>query len=244
MILSYARVSTEAQAAEDATSIGEQQRKIMAVAQLRGVTHLDVQTYVDPGVSGSVPLKERPAGARMLEEARKGDIIIATKLDRLFRSASDALVTVERLQEQGVHVILVDMGIDPVTANGPAKLFFTMLSAFAEFERGRILERMGDGRKAKVRVRGHIGGDAPYGWRVVGRGRGAALEPVEAEQDVIRRVFDLGQKFSPAGIVRALNLELIPTRKGKPWTIMQVCRIMDRQLRLQRLGKTDEVHYG
>src|SRR5579864_3222537 len=134
MLLAYCRVSTTEQAADGTTSLEEQERKARAVALARGVDRFDVVIYSDPGVSGSIPLAARPEGARLLSDARPGDIIVAAKLDRLFRSASDALATVRALQDRKVDVILVDLGTDPVGASSTARLFFGMLSVFAEFE--------------------------------------------------------------------------------------------------------------
>src|SRR5271156_1644951 len=171
MILAYGRVSTADQAADGTTSISEQVRKAKAIADLRGASSFDFITFTDEGVSGSIPLAERPAGQEMLQAAKKGDIIVAAKMDRLFRSASDALNTAEALKARGVDLVLVDMGTSPVTENGTAKMFFGMLALVAEFERGRIAERMQDGRKGKKQRNGHLGGIAPYGFKVVGSKR-------------------------------------------------------------------------
>ena len=62
----------------------------------------------DGGVSGSVPLAERPEGKRLLEAVEKGDVIITAKLDRAFRSAADALGTLGRKRSQALaqgHVV-------------------------------------------------------------------------------------------------------------------------------------------
>jgi DNA invertase Pin-like site-specific DNA recombinase len=48
------------------------------------------------------PLAERPEGKRLRETARSGDVIITARLDRAFRSAADALGTLEELKDQGV----------------------------------------------------------------------------------------------------------------------------------------------
>lgn len=231
MILSYARVSTLEQAADGTTSLQEQERKIRALAQMRGVDSFEVIPYVDAGVSGSIPLKERPAGAKMLAEAVSGDIICASKLDRIFRSASDALVTVERLAEQKISLILIDLGTDPVNQNGMAKLFFSMLSAFAEFERGRIAERMTDGRRGKRARNGHVGGSPPYGYRVVGSGREARYEAVPEEQEVIKEATQLWKKgIRPAAVLKELHAKGFRTRKGSEFTITQIQRAVERVL--------------
>jgi len=231
MILAYSRVSTDEQAADGTTSLQEQERKIRALAQMRGVDPFEVIAYTDAGVSGSIPLLERPAGAKMLSEAAAGDVICASKLDRVFRSASDALVTVERLAERKISLILLDFGTDPVNQNGIAKLFFTMLSAFAEFERGRIAERMTDGRRCKRERNGHTGGSPPYGYRVVGSGREARLEEVPEEQEVIREAARMRSAgIKPAVVVKELHAKGYRTRKGSEFTITQIQRAVERVL--------------
>ncbi len=186
MIFGYLRCSTMEQGADDRTSLAEQERRIRGVAMMMGQSNLTI--IRDVGVSGSVALSDRPAGGQMYGMLQPGDVLVAAKMDRLFRSASDALTTVETLHAKNVKVILVDMGIEPVTDGGPAKMFFTMLAAFAEFERWRTRERTADGRRGKAARGGHIGGDAPYGWTKVGTGRAAELVENDAEQTVIETI--------------------------------------------------------
>ena len=61
-------------------------------------------------------------------------------------------------------------------------MFFGMLALVAQFERERIAERTAEGRVAKRKAGGHIGGTAPFGFRKVGEGRAARLEPVPEQQ--------------------------------------------------------------
>lgn len=225
MILSYARVSTIEQAADGATSLGEQARRNKAVASLRGAASFDLVEYSDRGISGSVPLAQRPAGARMLTDAKPGDVIVASKLDRLFRSAIDALQTAKDLAERKIDLILVDLGTEPVTSNGTAKMFFGMLSLVAEFERERIAERMTDAKKAKRKAGGHVGGCAPYGYRVVGVKREARLEVDPAEQEIVQTVKSLW-RGTPPGVVEKKVAELgLRDRAGSPFRIVQLRRI-------------------
>jgi DNA invertase Pin-like site-specific DNA recombinase len=64
-------------------------------------------------------------------------------------------------------------------------MFFGMLALVAEFERERTRERLADGRGAKRAAGGHIGGSAPFGYRKLGAGRSAHLEPIPEQQDAI-----------------------------------------------------------
>jgi DNA invertase Pin-like site-specific DNA recombinase len=121
------------------------------------------------------------------------------------------------------------MGTHPVTENGTAKMFFGMLALVAEFERGRIAERMEDGRNGKRRRNGHLGGVAPYGYCVVGSKKDSKLEPVAEEQPVLSKVLDLAAHGQTSWtITKLLNEEGVRNRVGKPFECFQVKRIIDR----------------
>ncbi len=103
MLLGYVRVSTAEQAADDRSSLENQEKIIRGFAMAKGFSQFDTSVYSDPGVSASIPLRQRPAGKELLETAKAGDTIIASKLDRMFRSASDALSMLEvfKAMEEG-----------------------------------------------------------------------------------------------------------------------------------------------
>jgi putative DNA-invertase from lambdoid prophage Rac len=112
--------------------------------------------------------------------------IIAAKLDRLFRSALDALKVVEELKARTVALHLLDLGGD-ISGNGLSKLFLTIAAAFAEAERDRI-ERIGQ-VKADQKARGrYLGGKVPFGFR---RDDDGDLVRHEAEQEAIREMVAL-----------------------------------------------------
>jgi putative DNA-invertase from lambdoid prophage Rac len=180
----YARVSTWKQA-NDGESLEVQERKIAGYATILGV---EVErTFVERGVSGSRPLAERPEGRALLAALQPGDTVITPKLDRMFRSALDALAVLGELRKRGVSLHMIDLGGD-VTGNGISKLLFTILSAVAEAERDRTRERISE-VKADQRKRGRfLGGSVPFGWRRDGNG---GLVPVPTEQDAIQRIHAL-----------------------------------------------------
>lgn len=180
-VFGYARVSTTRQA-----SVGEsldvQQRTIAGYTLMHGLAV--ERTFVERGVSGSTPLGERPEGAALLAAAKAGDTIITPKLDRMFRSALDALDVLARLKARGVSLHMIDLGGD-VTGNGISKLVFTILSAVAEAERDRTRERIAEvKRDQKARSR-FLGGSVPFGWHV---GDNGELVEDAGEQAAIRHM--------------------------------------------------------
>lgn len=177
----YTRVSTTEQA--DGNSLDAQRSMLHAL----GVD--DAHIFEDAGVSGSVPLDQRPQGAALLAALKRGDVVVAAKLDRAFRSALDALYRVDALRTAGVDVILADISpTSPVTQNGAGGMFFKIMAAVADFERERVLDRMAEGRRAKKARGGHIAGSRPFGYTVVGHGKAAMLEPIPEEQTAIARM--------------------------------------------------------
>lgn len=183
-VYGYARVSTGRQASEG-ESLDVQRRMIEGYAHMHGLD-LD-RVIVEEGVSGSIPLDQRPAGGDMLAKLNDGDIVIAAKLDRCFRSALDALTVVEQLKQRGVKLHLLDLGGD-IAGNGLSKLFLTIAAAFAEAERDRIRERVSQS-KADQRQRGrYLGGRRPFGWQIDSDG---ALVEDAAEQEMIAEMVDM-----------------------------------------------------
>lgn len=183
-VYGYARVSTAEQV--EGTSLGSQERRVRAIAEYRGESMLCC--FVDEGVSGSVPISERPKGKLLMGTLCPGDVVIASKLDRMFRSAQDALEWFNLFKQKGIKLILCDMGTDPVTENGVSKLMFSMLAAMAEFERDRLLERLSEGKKAKDASGGWNGGKPPFGYMIEGTGKTARCVPDPALANALMRL--------------------------------------------------------
>jgi putative DNA-invertase from lambdoid prophage Rac len=186
-VYGYVRVSTDRQA-DEGESLGTQQRVIDGYAMMNVLT-LD-SIFVERGVSGSKPLGERPEGARLLAGLKSGDVLITPKLDRMFRSALDALEVLGRLKDRGISLHMIDLGGD-VTGNGVSKLVFTILSAVAEAERDRIRERIRDVKADQRKRQRYLGGIVPFGWRI---GEDGTLVEVLEQQRAIQRIVELRRK--------------------------------------------------
>ncbi len=129
----YARVSTTAN-----QSVEMQLRDLQELATRRGLEI--VGEYCDEGVSGAKG--SRPALDRMLADAHAGKFkaILVWKLDRLGRSLLHLVRLLEDLRRIGIELVSFSEGLDFTTTTG--KLLFQIISAFAEFERDCIRERV------------------------------------------------------------------------------------------------------
>lgn len=182
-VYGYVRVSTGRQV-EDGESLDVQERTIRGYAMMKG---LDEPTFFrEEGVSGSKPFMTRPAGASLLDAVRPGDVIVGAKLDRMFRSAIDALAMLERFRRDRIGLHLIDLGGD-VGSDMVAKLVFTILAAVAEAERERIRERISDVKSDQAKRGRYLGGTVPFGWRSDDDG---LLVPVPAEQHARARIIE------------------------------------------------------
>lgn len=127
----YARVSTLDQEPEN------QLQELRQYVGARGWTAVE---YVDRGVSGAKD--RRPALDQLVADARrrKVDVLLCWRLDRLGRNLRHLVVLLEDLHATGVAFVSLNEGIDATTPAG--KLQLHILAALAEFERGRIRERV------------------------------------------------------------------------------------------------------
>src|ERR1700726_1983406 len=156
----YLRVSTEEQ--RERQSIATQREfaeRYCALHQL----HVS-NVYADDGVSGTVPLHLRPAGARLLPDARlhRFDELLVYRLDRLGRDTRLTLQAVAELEQCGVRVKSLTEEVDTATASG--RLMLTLLSGFAAHEREVIRERSLAGTQRVAARGGWVGGMLPYGY--------------------------------------------------------------------------------
>jgi DNA invertase Pin-like site-specific DNA recombinase len=139
----YARVSTSG-----GQSVDMQLLDLRELAKRRDFEL--VGEYCDEGVSGSQ--ESRPALDALLRDARrrKFDAVLVWKLDRLGRSLVHLVRLLQDLRALGVELISFSEGLDFTTTTG--KLLYQVISAFAEFERDCIRERVTAGlRNARAK---------------------------------------------------------------------------------------------
>jgi site-specific DNA recombinase len=162
----YTRVSTENGLEQEFNSLDNQREA--SEAYIRSQAHegwkLIRDRYDDGGFSGGS--MERPALAKLLDDvrARRVDVIVVYKVDRLTRSLADFAKLVELFDEHDVSFISVTQAFNTTTSMG--RLTLNMLLSFAQFEREITGERIRD-KVAASKKRGiWMGGAVPFGYRV------------------------------------------------------------------------------
>ena len=138
MVIGYARVSTDEQSNE---------------AQLRELKKAGAKRIYQEKMSGGTTA--RPELERCLDRLEEGDTFIVWRLDRLGRSLTDLLKTVNDLEKRKVTFISVMEKFDTSTVGG--RFIFHVFASLSEFERGLIRERTKSGLAA-AKARGRLGG--------------------------------------------------------------------------------------
>ncbi|SLK19649.1 Site-specific DNA recombinase [Enterobacter sp. NFR05] len=130
----YCRVSTSEQTTEN---------QIVAIRQA-GYDILDSRV-ISETVSGGAQAMQRKTFADMVtHKLEKGDRLVVLKLDRLGRDNIDVQQTIAMLVDKGIDVVSLDLPVRNL-ASAEGKLMLQMFSAFAEFEKSRIIERTKEG---------------------------------------------------------------------------------------------------
>jgi site-specific DNA recombinase len=211
----YMRVSTEDQA--DRGTIEAQRDFLRQFASLYQLPVAD--EYADDGVTGTLPLGERPEGQRLLQDAEAGRFgsVLVYRLTRLGRSLKALTEAHETLSRYGVTIRSATEPFDTSTPIGT--FLFQLLGSLAELDRAQMLEQLSRGRDRVARNGKWTGGLVPYGYTVDGDG---CLTPSQrlvdvlgmTEADVVRDLFQrLAAGSSAVGEAGRLNALDVPTTR-------------------------------
>ena len=142
-IAAYIRVSTDQQTTE------LQRRELLEFIEKRGWQVYRI--YEDFGLSGTNG--NRPALKELLKDAKskRFDVVMCWKMDRLFRSLKDLIITLQDFSELGIEFVALKENIDLTTSSG--RLLMQIIGAMGEFEASLIRERVMSGL-ANARAKG------------------------------------------------------------------------------------------
>ena len=197
----YTRVSTEQGLEQDFNSLDAQREACEAYinSQAHEGWRLARDRYDDGGFSGGS--MERPALQKLLidVQARRIDVIVVYKVDRLTRSLADFAKLVETFDAHGVSFVSVTQSFNTTTSMG--RLTLNVLLSFAQFEREVTGERIRDKISASKKKGMWMGGVVPLGYLVEER----ALRIVEEHAAIVRSLF---RGYLEAGSVVRLKQRL------------------------------------
>jgi len=206
----YTRVSTQIQV-NDGVSLDVQERQLLSAANLAG--YEDIEIVREEGRSGK-SISGRPALSDALKRLDEGKAkaLFVTRLDRLARSTKDFLSIIDRANNNGWRLVMLDQNLD--TSSYQGRFVVTIMSALAEMERGIIAERQKDVHKDR-RSRGIV-------WGVDMGPRNKTSDEIKER---IRHERSIGKSYRL--IATNLNADGIPTQNGGKWYATTVKNISD-----------------
>ncbi len=188
----YTRVSTDQGLDQEFNSLDAQYDA--ASAYIKSQAHagwtLIRSRYDDGGYSGGST--DRPDLQKLLEDirARKIDVIVVYKVDRLTRSLADFAKLVELFDAHGVSFVSVTQQFNTTTSMG--RLTLNVLLSFAQFEREVTSERIRDKIAASKRKGLWVGGNLPCGYEMKDGKIAIVEEEAKFVRSIYRRYLELG----------------------------------------------------
>ena len=128
--IAYIRVSSQRQV-DEGVSISSQDRNIKNYVLFKTLSLAEEDILIEEGVSGGIPLWERPKGRLLKQRLTTGEYshLIIMKLDRAFRLTTDMLSTVDELAAADISLHIVDMNGEPVdTSSSMGRFFLTIMA--------------------------------------------------------------------------------------------------------------------
>lgn len=193
--VAYMRVSSEEQ--KQRQTITTQHEQIERYSLKHEIAVADF--YADDGISGTIPIDQRPEGRRLIADARAGKLkrLLVYKLDRLGRDALVTLSAIDALDQCGVEIVSITQNLDLKTPHG--KFMAVIDCGVSGYERDTIVERSVDGQRRVAEAGGWLGGKPPFGYRLSGVGSAGRLVPSEthiphigmSEAEVVREMYRL-----------------------------------------------------
>lgn len=230
------RADAEAEARGEGETLS---RHINALSELARRRQLAV-TQVYREVASGESLAARPVMQRLLSEVEAGlwEGVLVMEVERLARGDSiDQGIVAQAFKLSGTKIITPIKDYDPNDEFDEEYFEFGLFMSRREYK--TINRRLQRGRMASVKEGRYVGSTPPYGYaRVKIQGdKGYTLEPVPAEADVVRMIFEwytVGERLDDGSrrrlgtslIVRRLNSLHIPPRRSASWAVATVRDIL------------------
>jgi site-specific DNA recombinase len=219
-VATYTRISTDEE--HQPFSLEAQAQRLGSYIQSQDSWQL-VHHFTDQMTGSTL---ERPGLQQALAHARakRYDMLLVYRVDRLSRSVRGLAQVLEELDHAGVSFRSATEPFDTGTA--PGRMMVQMLGVFAEFERATLIDRVIAGMERKAARGEWLGGQAPYGYRL--NRETALLEPNESEAPVARLIFDLYTKkrLGARGVANYLSHHGYRSRPGQLWSHVSVLNVL------------------
>jgi DNA invertase Pin-like site-specific DNA recombinase len=211
----YARVSTEAQATDDKTSLSEQLLAMRKYAEANGY---EIADEIPEEMSGRKQDTEGLERIRDLADRGKIGAVLVYKWNRLARTVARFESFMLEMKLAGVDVVSLD-GQSNATASG--RMFNRLMAVFSEYQRDDLVETMQQGKRGVARTGKVVPSRfAPYGFRYDRDSRSYVVD--DSRMESVRRLFRMVGVEEKAlwAVKRVFDAEAVPTtRGGRYWHV-------------------------
>jgi site-specific DNA recombinase len=231
----YTRVSTPGQAINGESLDMQKERLIEYVKNHNWELY---KTYEDGGFSGGTT--NRPAFQEMMRdaEAKKFEVLVVYKIDRLSRSVLDFHTTMKTFEKHNIDFVSITQQFDTTTSMG--RLMLGILVDFANFEREINVDRARDSYLSRLKGGVHSG-RTPYGYKRENN----QLVIIPEQVEIIKEIFNLVlQGLSSNKIAEKLNMDYDHVKSiiTNPFYTGYVCPRRDKHG--HRIQNTDAWYKG
>jgi site-specific DNA recombinase len=212
----YSRVSTAEQRLEGFSLDAQKQKLIAHVTDNVGLNLITKPEWFFTDTHTGSDINRPGLDAMMdLVRAKKCDVILVLKIDRLSRSLKHLLMIFEELEKHEVSLMSLQENLD---FRGPmGRLVFQIFGSIAQFERELIKGRTVMGKLASAGLGNYTGTHIPYGYKAVlnSNGKGKKIELDPAEREWVTKIYDwyIYEGLGDGQIAERLNERRVP--KGK-----------------------------
>lgn len=234
-VIGYVRVSTQGQVKEG-YSLGYQAEEIQRFCARHNLELLDI--YKDEGISGAKVDEdeltiERDGLQEMLSDLKWRNVkyIVVLNTSRLWRTDMVKVLIQRELKRHQVDVKAIEQPSYSIYNHDPNDFLVNgMMELLDQYQRLEIALKLSRGRRKKAQQGGYAGGRVAFGYKATKGQKTLSVDPKQAE--TVRRVFELKEQhptWSLAQIAAELNQGGFTTVQGKPFSKVQVKRILDRE---------------
>lgn len=178
-------------------------------------THRWAGCFLDQKYTEAAALFARPAGAELLKQAARSDVVIFPHLDRGFKNLGDLMEALRRFRIKGVRLVIPEIGFDTLTGQDVVAMVEKLVEFDGNSRRRNFQEKIKDnwqegkttpGRRPPLGFSARLVGEHHY---VIGD---------QAQRTLMGRMMEWADKgWTPAQIAHKLNSEGVTNPEEAPW---------------------------
>jgi DNA invertase Pin-like site-specific DNA recombinase len=159
------------------------------------------ETFRDSNCNWALGFSKRENGKHLLGLLQAGDVLLCSRLERIFSSSHEAVKLINKLREKSVELHIVELDGD-ITSPRFEVNFEKIATIFSRLEKRKSAERIKSVKQRQRKQGRYLGGSRPFGYMIHENGR---LIENHVEQRVLRKIMELKKEGKS---LRAISSEV------------------------------------